>query len=276
VSKYDFLLPANQVPGDSYRFGTITAANPLRVRLDGDLDPVEVTPTSVNESGGIGERVLVLIHNRQLILLGRVRTDFKSIPNTVNLNSLRASGEYWVLGNSDAEVSRNFPVGIAGRLTVSSISPDFTEQRYRTWSLPAGLTREFVRDYYVDGWRPWQEVQIASQWNTLTLANSWTNLGGSYAPARWRRVGNSVQLDGVLVPPSGSAMTNNPFALPAEARPSYNQLLNVNVYRHASDTTKGDRFRMLIQTSGSANMQDFNITYTPAWVSLTGVIFPLD
>jgi hypothetical protein len=59
--------------GASFRWGTVTATGPLRVRVDGDTAPVDSTPATLTDCG-VGDRVLLLLNRRQLIVLGTLRS----------------------------------------------------------------------------------------------------------------------------------------------------------------------------------------------------------
>lgn len=67
------LITKEAPQGASFRFGVVTAASPLRVRLDGDPDPLPTSPPALTDLVA-GERVLVMIYQRQAIVLGAVRT----------------------------------------------------------------------------------------------------------------------------------------------------------------------------------------------------------
>lgn len=71
MSDYDFLLSAVVDPADTFRFGVITAGAPLRVKLDGDTAAASITPIATCVTA-VGDRVLIQIHNRQLIIIARV------------------------------------------------------------------------------------------------------------------------------------------------------------------------------------------------------------
>lgn len=58
----------------TYRWGTITTAAPLRVRLDGETSPIDGEPDSLARPA-TGDRVLVLLHRRRAIILGSPQTD---------------------------------------------------------------------------------------------------------------------------------------------------------------------------------------------------------
>lgn len=68
------LLPAPPAPSASYRLGTITATNPLRVQLDGDSAATPSTPIAT-VNAYVGDRVLVLINNRRMFVIGIIGGD---------------------------------------------------------------------------------------------------------------------------------------------------------------------------------------------------------
>lgn len=68
------LLPAPPAPSASYRLGTITATNPLRVQLDGDSAATSSTPIAT-VNAYVGDRVLVLINNRRMFVTGIIGGD---------------------------------------------------------------------------------------------------------------------------------------------------------------------------------------------------------
>ena len=59
----NLLLPSEQPRPDRWRWGTIWSLSPLRVRLDGDTEPLEGTPSRLVTYLAIGSRVYV--HVRQ-------------------------------------------------------------------------------------------------------------------------------------------------------------------------------------------------------------------
>ncbi|WP_228407301.1 hypothetical protein [Leucobacter muris] len=52
-------------------WGVVAEVDPLRVRLDGDLDPLAGTPASVLREHAVGDRVLCLIQSRRVTIVGR-------------------------------------------------------------------------------------------------------------------------------------------------------------------------------------------------------------
>lgn len=61
-------------------------------------------------------------------------------------------------------------------------------------------------------------------WIAATLLNGWTNYGGGYAPAQYRRINGVVYLQGLLAPGTFTAQTPVVSALPAGYRPAERQL----------------------------------------------------
>ena len=62
------LLPAT-ASGDVWRWATITSLKPLRIRLDGDSEPLLSTPDTLTPVH-LGERVRVQIYNRRATIIG--------------------------------------------------------------------------------------------------------------------------------------------------------------------------------------------------------------
>lgn len=63
-----------QPPASSWKWGTVTATAPLRVRLDGDDDALDITPDALAVVG-VGDRVWCQLHGatakKRLIILGK-------------------------------------------------------------------------------------------------------------------------------------------------------------------------------------------------------------
>lgn len=53
------------------RWGTVTQADPLRVRLDADADPLPFKPLTLVAGLDVGDRVQVALQNRRATVLGR-------------------------------------------------------------------------------------------------------------------------------------------------------------------------------------------------------------
>lgn len=65
----DFLLHEPERSPDNFRWATVTATSPIRVRFDGDTEPTGATPTTLAPVS-VGDRVWVQHHGRAIIIIG--------------------------------------------------------------------------------------------------------------------------------------------------------------------------------------------------------------
>lgn len=79
----------NQSP--TYRWGTVTHATPVRVRLDGETDPIGGALDSL-ASVHVGQRVLVLLHRRRATILGGPTPATTPPPPPVPVGAITAYG----------------------------------------------------------------------------------------------------------------------------------------------------------------------------------------
>ena len=68
----NLLLPSEQPRPDRWRWGTIWSLSPLRVRLDGDTEPLEGTPSRLVTYLAIGSRVYVHLRQGQTPVIAGV------------------------------------------------------------------------------------------------------------------------------------------------------------------------------------------------------------
>lgn len=54
-----------------FRWATVTGVKPLRIRLDGDEEPLEGKPSTVVRGLAVGERILVAIQSRRVTVISR-------------------------------------------------------------------------------------------------------------------------------------------------------------------------------------------------------------
>ena len=68
----DLLVDANRPAprGSSWKWGTVTAVSPLRVRLDGDDAPLDLTPDALAVVA-VADRVFCLLTGARLVVLGK-------------------------------------------------------------------------------------------------------------------------------------------------------------------------------------------------------------
>ena len=65
----DFLLPEPGPKPDTYRWATVTSVSPMRIRFDGEPEPLASEPVKLAPVA-VGNRVWVQIHGRAMISLG--------------------------------------------------------------------------------------------------------------------------------------------------------------------------------------------------------------
>ncbi|RZU61733.1 hypothetical protein [Zhihengliuella halotolerans] len=65
----ELLLSADPPQRQTYRWGTVTTASPVEVRLDGDPEGAEIRPTSLVAVAD-GDRAYIQIIGRQAVLMG--------------------------------------------------------------------------------------------------------------------------------------------------------------------------------------------------------------
>lgn len=79
MTVFDELIPDPLPPGVSVMYGTVTGSSPLRVQMDGDPGPLPMTPTTT-VAVAVGDRVVLLRHGRQLVIVGVIGGGFLANP----------------------------------------------------------------------------------------------------------------------------------------------------------------------------------------------------
>jgi lysophospholipase L1-like esterase len=108
---------------------------------------------------------------------------------------------------------------------------------------------------------------ISETGGSLTLANSWVNLGSGFDTARYKKIGNLVTLTGVIKSGTNGSII---ATLPAGYRPTANLLFATT----CQDTTNGIKMST-IQVSSNGDISIFD-TNGNAWRSLCGISFYVD
>ena len=70
MKNLDLLIPQKHVEKDAYLWATVTATSPLRIRLDGETEPLDFTPDALIRETTVGARVWCQMHGRRLIVIG--------------------------------------------------------------------------------------------------------------------------------------------------------------------------------------------------------------
>lgn len=211
--KLDFLMPTKFEAPDVFRLATVTSINPLKVRIDGDDTALTASPFKLYHPY-VGDRVLLQIHGKTPIVIGKLSPGPDQIPNltTENLNSVTDTGVYFQPANANSTLARNYPVTYAGMLEVFSPNSNnqFIYQRYTTYSSHGSAV--YTRGQYNGG--SW------STWNTLAGTKNSGNLSisGVTGTASWIREDRNVFIRYDL---NGSITGDTAVAtLPSEIQPS--------------------------------------------------------
>lgn len=69
VDDMDLLLPKPAASTDRWAWGTVTGVSPLRVRLDGDSTPLDLTPDTL-ATVSVSDRVWCQIAGRRVVVHG--------------------------------------------------------------------------------------------------------------------------------------------------------------------------------------------------------------
>ena len=88
------LLSSNSSEDDSWRWATITSLDPLRIKLDGDSEPLLSTPYAITPVR-VGDRVLVHIYHRRATIIGVAGGYQPNPPQPPPDNSIWVSGTWY-------------------------------------------------------------------------------------------------------------------------------------------------------------------------------------
>lgn len=162
----DFLLGDDDeterrpAPSSTYRFGTITGIDPLRIRLDGDDADLASTPIAVS-AAPLGARVWTQLHGTQLVILGAVQTESGAVilpDRGTNLDNYTQTGAYHQSANAGAASGQNYPSPHAGLLTVTRVLSGSTEFVYQTYHNHSNA-QIYARTRYNRGaWAAWKAL----------------------------------------------------------------------------------------------------------------------
>lgn len=75
MKNLDLLVPKPYVPNDTFRWATVASNDPIRIRLDGEDDPLDITPDSLVKVRTF-DRVWCQMHGRRVIILGVAGGEF--------------------------------------------------------------------------------------------------------------------------------------------------------------------------------------------------------
>lgn len=138
------------------RDGTVTSTAVLTVLVDGDTVAVSPTKSALTEAVAVGQRVMLLFTDRQLILLAAYAPS-PLLDGSVHLDSLKTTGIRHQDLNTNASTSRGYPVDKAGLLEVTDApvpgTTRFVYQRYTAYDGTGVYSRVYFG--FTDSWSPW-------------------------------------------------------------------------------------------------------------------------
>jgi hypothetical protein len=71
MKNLELLIPqAKTEPTDKWRWATVTAVSPLRIRLDGEAEPLDITPDTLAGPLSVGDRVWTQTSGRRILVAG--------------------------------------------------------------------------------------------------------------------------------------------------------------------------------------------------------------
>jgi microcystin-dependent protein len=70
VKNLELLIPQKYVAPDVWRWATVTAIGPLRIRLDGESEPLDITPDNTIGPVSVGTRVWTQTNGRRILVIG--------------------------------------------------------------------------------------------------------------------------------------------------------------------------------------------------------------
>lgn len=172
---------ASDIP--TFKWGTITGVNPIRVKLDGDSAALALIPDSINGEYLTGDRVRVELSKNRVIIHGTATPrPLATATNltTENLNNINYPGTFVQLQNGNATVARNYPAARAGYLESSGNRGSSTAgggyQRYVDYQEPR---RVWVRTKVSGTWGDWVLESDASGPSSLRT-------GSNFKSTYWR------------------------------------------------------------------------------------------
>lgn len=174
-------------------------------------------------------------------------------------------------------------------------------QEMRSLDTGVSYRRTFKRAAYdssVIHWRPWLIAMDSppEPWiwvggpapDDPEFQNGWANYGGAYPPARFKKIGGVVYLDGLVANPSGDSATI--FVLPLGYRPTYKTLYPGVIHQRSTtsgpasagtahthvDTAQDMVVRVDIGDDGVVSVSSYGIgSMSTAYLSLSGISFPV-
>lgn len=151
-------LAANRTLSVNYGTAAGTAAQGNDSRI------VNATPNSRTITAGTGlSGGGNLTANRTISISSGVVPSTATSLGTSDLNSMQTAGYYFQSANATATTARNYPVGMAGTLVVTTAAG--VVQEYTTYGPD---NRKYIRGFYSTAWSAWREIGAIPSWAAVT------------------------------------------------------------------------------------------------------------
>jgi hypothetical protein len=200
-----------------------------------------------------------------------------------NLNDLTKAGVYNGSSMTNAPDTGWYYVEVLMHSNFSGATPTYMVQR--ATALTQSSPFIYQRSMLAGVWGAWSRVdRTPTAWTSATYQNSWVDYGGGYIGAQYRKVGDEVQLRGLV---KNGTTPNAIFTLPAGFWPPYTMILTVVSAFHSSvgtgaasaGTAHTHQITAIDEIATRLTISAANGTVAPtsagtnAWMSLDGVRF---
>lgn len=263
-----------------FTWATITSTNPLRIRIDGEGEPMPTTPSATVTGLRPGDRVDVRIANGRASITGINGGSSVRILTTENLNTVLTYGDYMQTQDVNSTTARNYPIIRAGLLEVhhgiSKNGLGFTFQRYTAYQTSgevSGSMPMFTRRYdiFQGSWSAWTRVDTPKSlpdlpWTALTLASGYS-VYNNRTP-QYCRKNDIYYFKGAISANSGAFLDS--LTMIASGIPPHSEWANVSL---VSLRAGAGYFPVAAQISAAGNLQirPTNSGTRPSWVGLAGL-----
>ncbi|WP_416326144.1 pyocin knob domain-containing protein [[Eubacterium] hominis] len=153
-------------------------------------------------------------YNKRLAYIDETVVDRGSIPASANLNNYTTTGFYHQAANANAQSGSNYPIAQAGLLLVYNYGYVY-QMYYHYYGYGA-----WYRTCYDGTWTPWRSIHSESGWVNCGYGNGIVTYGND--PVQVRKVGNWVEMSGVVKNNTTWTEHNSFLSVPVGFRPSKN------------------------------------------------------
>lgn len=151
----ELLIPKAKEESDYFTWATVTSLSPLRVRIDGEEEPLDLEPDLLEapERLTVGSRVWCQVYGRRILLLGRVGAPsgawksytpaWEAVTTNPTLGNGTLTGRYIQLGQT-VHFRINLVIGSTSELGLGSWMMGLPTAHANGWGSPIGSV--YARD----------------------------------------------------------------------------------------------------------------------------------